>query len=456
MPASARLAGVGVFVVGGLLLFAVGLFMIGDRQMAFARKFTIYTEFGKITGLQPGAIVRVSGAKAGSVKEIIPPNRPSEKFKVKLEITEELHPLVRSDSFTTIETEGLVGGSFLSVTTGTDAAPPAPENSTIPGREPFALADLLQQTSETIKNVNATIAELKGDIVNAIQSIDDTVNNANQLIDDVSDDVKTIASSGTRIMQDAADIAEGIRKGEGTIGKLINDDELYKRATAIAKSAEQIANDTREVVQQAKKALSDLESKNGPIEGLAANVRQTMEEARVAMAGFAENMEALKHNFFFRGFFNDRGYFSLADISPAQYRQGFLTNEGARHVARIWLGSAVLFETDPDNPDSERLTDDGKMRLDSAMEPYLAHLGDTVLMIEGYSQHGAASEQFRKSRARAALTRSYLIGTYQLNPQMIGVMPLGSQAIDSPNNAPWDGIALAAFLDREALARQRK
>ena len=39
----------------GSLLFAVGLFMIGDRQMAFATKFTVYTEFKKITGLQPGA-----------------------------------------------------------------------------------------------------------------------------------------------------------------------------------------------------------------------------------------------------------------------------------------------------------------------------------------------------------------------------------------------------------------
>ena len=52
------------------VLFTVGLFMIGDRQMAFAKKFTIYTEFKKITGLQPGAIVRVSGAKAGAIKQI--------------------------------------------------------------------------------------------------------------------------------------------------------------------------------------------------------------------------------------------------------------------------------------------------------------------------------------------------------------------------------------------------
>ena len=52
----ARLAGVGLFVVTGLALFAVGLFMIGDRQMAFARKFVVYTEFAKIPGLGPGCL----------------------------------------------------------------------------------------------------------------------------------------------------------------------------------------------------------------------------------------------------------------------------------------------------------------------------------------------------------------------------------------------------------------
>jgi len=196
--------------------------------------------------------------------------------------------------------------------------------------------------------------------------------------------------------------------------------------------------------------------KNGPYQGLAANVRQTMEEARVAMAGFAENMEALKHNFFFRGFFSDRGYFSLADISPVDYRHGVLTNEGARGVARVWLGSDVLFEPDSDEPGTDRLTEEGRKRLDSAIEPYLAYVGDTVLMIEGYAQQGPVNEQFRRSRARASLARSYLISTYQLSPQMVGIMPLGSESIDSPNNTPWDGIALAAFLDRESLAKRRK
>jgi len=97
MATPARLVGIGVFVLTGLCLFTVGLFMIGDRQMAFAKKFTIYTEFKKITGLQPGGIVRVSGAKAGAIKTIVPPKTPGGKFRVELEVSEELHTLVRLD-----------------------------------------------------------------------------------------------------------------------------------------------------------------------------------------------------------------------------------------------------------------------------------------------------------------------------------------------------------------------
>ena len=84
MATPARLAGVGLFVLTGVLLFATGLFMIGERQLAFARKFVVYTEFKTVTGLQPGAIVRVSGAPAGSVTDIEPPADPSGKFRARL------------------------------------------------------------------------------------------------------------------------------------------------------------------------------------------------------------------------------------------------------------------------------------------------------------------------------------------------------------------------------------
>ena len=455
MPTPARLAGVGAFVIAGLSLFAVGLFMIGDRQMAFSKKFTVYTEFKKITGLQPGGIIRVSGAKAGAIKTITPPSTPGGKFRLELEITEDLHPLVRLDSLASIETEGLVGGSYLGVGTGTSTSPTAGPGATIGSKEPFEIAELMQQMADTIKKVNDTIDTMKGDLERTVASAANTFDTANTLMTELSSDVKTMASNGVRLSADAAQIAETIRKGEGSLGKLVNDDELYRRATNVATQADEIATSARQVVEQAKSTLAGFQStmegfqsKEGPVEGMAATIKQTMDDARTAMSGFAENMEALKHNILLRGFFKDRGFFNLASISPADYRKGALSRDGARTSTRVWLKTAVLFEPAPDEPATERLTADGKARLDSAMAVYVDRLTAGVLMIEGYAQHGSKNELYLRSRVRASLVRDYLITRFLLTPQTTGVMPLGRDSAGSPNGEQWDGVALALFEER--------
>jgi phospholipid/cholesterol/gamma-HCH transport system substrate-binding protein len=445
----ARLAGIGAFVVGGVLLFTLALFMIGDRQMAFARKFVVYTEFATITGLQPGAIVRVSGARGGSVEAIEPPRDPAGKFRVRLEIAEDLHQLVRTDSVAAIETEGLVGGSFLAIATGSPQAPEAPPGSTIAGREPFLIADLLQQMSDTIAKVNATIDTVKGGVEEAVASINETVTNANALIEDVSDDVKTMASAGARISGHVAEISEGIRRGDGTIGKLVKDDELYTRVTNIAEQVEQVASEARRVVQRAREAIDSFQSSSEPVAGVASNLNQTLVEARTAMAAFADNMEALSHNFLFRGFFNDRGYFDLSDISPAAYRAGALTAGGDRTATRIWLHERVLFEpAENQSGDEERLTESGKGRLDSAIAAYLDRIADGVLIIEGYADGATQDERYLASRKRASIVRDHLIGKFDLDPRGTGVMPLGSEAAGSPVGTEWSGIALALFVEK--------
>ena len=406
MATSARLAGVGAFVLGGLALFTLGLFLIGDRQLAFANKFTVYTEFTKITGLQPGAIVRVSGAKAGIVTQVVPPNTPSEKFRVQLEIIEDLHQLVRTDSVATIETEGLMGGSYLGISTGTDTAAPVGPNATIAGKEPFDIADLMQQMGDTIARVNVTIDELKGGVQDTVVSIGDTVDNANGLITDVSADMKRLVATAATITSDAAEIAEGIRSGKGTLGKFVNDDELYNSVAAISKQVEEIATGTRLVIEEAKQALDDLQSKDGPVQGMTANVAQTMDDTRVAMAGFAENMEALKHNFLLRGYFNRRGFFDLAQMSPADYRQGALTR-GQRSSGDPSLAALRRIVRAGAGQHAERAVDrprQGVARLGDCAVPgarLLRHCDRRGLLADGYARRAVpAIAGTRLSRAQ--------------------------------------------------------
>ena len=362
-----------------------------------------------------------------------------------------LHQLVRSDSLATIETEGLVGGSYLGIAAGTDAATAVASNGTIAGKEPFDVADLMQQMGDTVKKVNDTFDEMKAEVEGTVVAVGDTVDNANKLLVDVTPNVKKMAAAGALLSSDAAQISAQIRAGKGTIGKLVNDDELYKRVTAIAEQADGIAVDTRQLVANAKKTLEGFQSKDGPVQGMTASVKQTMDDARKAIEGLAENMDALKHNFLLRGFFKGRGYYDLAQMSPADYRKGVLTKGSDRRVVRVWQRADLLFEKDPDHQENERLTTPGKQWVDSAIGPYLEHVASGIVIVEGYSQQGTRDEQYLRSRVRAGIVRDYLIGKFHLDPQGTGAVPLSGESTDSPGNTPWDGVALAVILPKAAL-----
>jgi phospholipid/cholesterol/gamma-HCH transport system substrate-binding protein len=166
------------------------------------------------------------------------------------------------------------------------------------------------------------------------------------------------------------------------------------------------------------------------------------------MADLAENTEALKHSFFFRGFFNRRGYFDLDDVSVQQYRQGALETKD-RRVLRIWVGSNMLFEQDVNG--RERLSDDGKARLDSAMAEFVKYPRTSPLVVEGYAREATADVRFLIGRTRSQLVRDYLIGKFGLDPNYVATMSMGSEARESPEGDTWDGAALALFVPASGM-----
>ena len=78
-------AAIGVFVFSAVVLFSVGLFLIGDSHEAFSHHVDFFTELTNMNGISPGSKVKVSGFDAGQVSAIQIPNRPSSKFRIKLQ-----------------------------------------------------------------------------------------------------------------------------------------------------------------------------------------------------------------------------------------------------------------------------------------------------------------------------------------------------------------------------------
>lgn len=441
-------AAVGAFVIAGVLLFALGLFYIGDRRMLFDRSVEIYTEFANVAGLEDGAKVRVGGMDGGEVESIRVPANPSARFRVKLRIREDLHQLIRIDSIASIQTDGLVGNKFVQIEAGTDQAQVVPALGTIPSREAFELSEMLQRMSDTVDLIRTSIVDLKSGVDAALASVTDTANEAQDLMNDVGAEAREIMASAQKVSRDINAIVSGVREGKGTVGKLLADDALYSNVKKISQDAEKAVANLREASEEAKGAVADLRGDNGPLKGVTGDLHQTLASARDAMQDLAESTEALKHNFLFRGYFNRRGYFDLDALTVDQYRRGVLeTSE--RHALRIWARADVLFETDANG--NERLTPDGQARLDSAMSQFVKYPRNTPLVVEGYAERDTNGERFLVSRRRAQLVRDYLVGKFSLDVSFVASMPMGQEASGSPNGSRWDGVALALFVPTSAM-----
>ena len=445
--AKGRLAAVGAFVIAGVLLFAVGLFMIGSRRMLFGNTFKVHAEFASIAGLDNGALVRVAGLQAGEVEAIQVPTRPSARFRVRMRIREDVHPLIRLDSVASIQNDGLVGNKFIQIEPGSEQSAVVAAAGTIQSTEPFDIADLMAKMSETIDTVNKAIVDVTVELDGALSSIAATADTAKVLMDDVGRDARAIVSSGQRVAADLQTIVANVKSGRGTVGQLLNDDALYQRARSIATDAEKAMANVRAATDEARAAIADLRGKDGPVGTLTADLQQTLTSAREVMSDLAESTEALKRSFLFRGFFNRRGYFDLNDVSPEEYRRGALESR-ERKALRIWLSAAVLFEKDGNG--EERLSEGGRARLDSAMSQFVKY-PKSPLVVEGYAVGLTADERFRRSRKRAALVRDYIISRFEADPNLIAVMPLGNRAEGSPAGDTWDGVGLAIFVPISAL-----
>ncbi len=448
----ARAIGVGAFVIGGLVLFSVGLFLIGDRRMLFRKTFEVRSQFSRISGLQSGAKVRVAGLDAGEVTGIHVPAGPSAKFVVAMKIRDDVRQIIRTDSAASIQNDGLVGNKFVQIEAGTDSAPIVADGGIIVGEEPFDIADLLQKMSDTIDVANDTIASVRTELEDVLTSVTATAQSAQTLVNEASGDVRAIAASSHKATADVATIVANLRAGRGSVGKLLTDDAFYKQVRDISDQAQKAVANLREASEKAKEAIADLRGENGPMKGMTGDLSQTLEYARDAMQDLAENTEALKHNVFFRGYFNRRGYFDLGDISVQQYRSGVLEQAG-RVPLRIWLQSAVLFA--PDTAGKEILTEAGRARIESAMGMFVRYPKDSPLVIEGYGADVTGDQQFLLSRSRAALVKAYVVSRFGVDPGLIAEMPMGAEAVHGPSGDTWDGVALALFVSKSAFAEPK-
>ena len=301
-------ARLGIFIFIGTILLIISIFLLGNKEKLFTSTIEIKAYFRQIEGLKSGAPVRLSGYDVGSVSSISLGSDTSTLVEVKMRIDDNLKHFIRLDSEASIETEGLVGKKIVTITPGSPNETEISEGGTIKSKSPINVSKIIEQT-------------------------------------------ESVMSYMKDLTKDFSEIFAKVNKGEGSIGKLINDDQLYnstvritqtadKSLTTITNRLDEISNIIVSTTGSIKSILTDVDGtitdihkiinkvNNGEgalgalisdkstadsIKTIVNNLTRTSDQARVAVDRLAENMEALKHNWLFKGYFEQRGYWDTAE-----------------------------------------------------------------------------------------------------------------------------------------------
>lgn len=282
-------ARLGFFIAGGIALFVIAIFFIGKQQNLFNPVFKVTTSFYNISGLQVGNNVRFSGINVGTVDKIMIINDST--VQVDVIIKKNVQQFIKSDSEAGIGSSGIIGDRVLVISQGSNEAPIAKDGQHILSKEPVetdAIIASLQSTAGNVEivaqqlaeimvyvnsgrgtlgrliqdttiaeNINLTIQNFKRSSAGFDETIEHTKENVFEFMEKLH---KTVAKTEIASHQ-LGEIMMSINSGEGTLGMLIQD-------TTVAE-----------------------------------NLTQTLINIKKSTKGFEENMEALKHNFLFRGYY---------------------------------------------------------------------------------------------------------------------------------------------------------
>ncbi len=302
-------ARLGIFIFIGTILLIISIFLIGSREKLFTTTIEIKAYFNQIEGLKTGAPVRLSGYDIGSVSGIALVDEKTGNVEVRMRIDNELKRFIRLDSQASIETEGLVGKKIVTITPGSPNLEEIEDGGIIKSKNPLNISAIVEESE-------AVISYLKD------------------------------------LTKDLSEIVSKVNEGKGTAGKIINDDKLYRSAVSITQNADRSLtaiterlNDVSDIIIEMtgsiKTIIANVDSASADIRNLVNkvykgegvlgtliadqtvadslkimlnNLAKTTEDAKLATSSFAENMEALKHNWLFKNYFEQRGYWSKAEF----------------------------------------------------------------------------------------------------------------------------------------------
>jgi phospholipid/cholesterol/gamma-HCH transport system substrate-binding protein len=295
---------VGLFILTALAVIVAFILVLANVQ--FEKGFVFQVDFQSSMTLREGAIVRLSGMKAGKVNEVIyrgaeDATRPEDGGKpyvirATLELDKELAATIRRDSARfLITTKGMLGETYIEIYPGDDDGPFVAEGDVLLGTQMTAPEEIMTEMSELLGRVSGLMKDQEQSIGDLIESLDELAmrskdlaktlqDRAPALLDEVDGAVKDVRALVQRTDDVVASVQDVIGDGEA-FHRIVGDVELT--ASVVAAGAPEVIERVDALVDEGRILVADarttLEQVEGRVDRLADGADGAVREARGAL-----------------------------------------------------------------------------------------------------------------------------------------------------------------------------
>jgi phospholipid/cholesterol/gamma-HCH transport system substrate-binding protein len=305
----------GLFVLSALTLLIIALYVLGKNKTFFGNRFELKSQFRDVNGLLTGNNVRFSGIDVGSVLGIKILN--DTVIEVTMNLNRNMKGLIRSNSIASIGTDGLIGNRVVNIEPAGGDFPFVNGGETLPSKEEVRTDEMLR----TLYNTNKNVAKISEEVLNTMKLI----NNSSELTSLLNDktlsqnlrislqNLRNTTENASLMMKNAVSTLKLASEGKGALATVLTDTTLSAdlklavgQIRTLENSADRLVNDLNQMVTSVEK---DINQGNGSVNALlrdsimANQMRASIKNVEKGTAAFAQDMEAAKSNFLFRGYF---------------------------------------------------------------------------------------------------------------------------------------------------------
>lgn len=302
----------GVFVVLGTLVLIAALYYIGNRQHLFTNNIAVYSEFENVNGLQIGNNVRYSGINVGNVSKI--EMLAESRILVQMMVEESTGKFIKKDAIATIGSDGLVGSMVVNILPGNENLLPINPGDTIASYSRIGADDMLSTLNVTNENaalltsdllkITNKILEGKGTL-GVLVSDSTLAKNIKQTLINLQETSRQTTIAMSKINREL----NNINIDQSLAGTLLKDSLARKRMENIIMKLDSSSSNIAGITRNVETMIKHIDSGEGALnyltqdKELVQNIDTTLFHIKQSSIKLNENMEALRHNFLFRGYF---------------------------------------------------------------------------------------------------------------------------------------------------------